>query len=333
MTLDLRPEQKAAALVVAIGPQAAAGLLQFLSEDEVEQLAGEVARIGHLTPEIVDGVFEEVYYEAEAHRLLMSGGIEYARELLLEWRGSKGAEIIDRLLADLNVIPFTFVRDIDPDQFVRIMRDEHPQTVALILAHQPASYAAKVLSGFDPPTQAEVAYRVANMGRTSPEVIQRVESALQSRLGSVTGSEIQVRGGVEDLAEVLNNTDRSTERSILERLAEVDPQLAETVRSLMFVFEDLVSLDDRTLQRLIQEIDTKQLAIALKGVKGELKDAILRNMSQRASEALVEELDLLGAIRRSDVETAQAGIVGILRRLEDSGAIVINRAGEGDLVE
>ena len=333
MTLDLRPEQKAAALVVAVGSRAASGLLQYLTEDEVEQLAGEVAKIGRLRPETIESVLEEVYQEAEAQRLLASGGIDYARELLSEWKGGRGAEIIDRLMADLNVIPFAFVRDIDPEQLIHLMKDEHPQTVALILAHQPAAYAARVLAGFEPLMQAEVAFRVATMGRTSPDVIERVEQALQGRLGTVTSAEIAVRGGVGDLAEVLNNTDRSTERSILERLAASDPELAEAVRALMFVFEDIVTLDDRAIQRVIQEVDGNELALALKGVSDDVQQTILRNMSQRASETLLEELELLGAVRRSDVESAQGRIVAIVRRLEDAGEIVIARAGESDLIE
>ncbi len=333
MSVDLRPEQKAAALVVAVGSRNAASLLQFLTEDEVEQLAGEVARIGRLKPEIVEGVLEEVYRETEAQRLLVAGGIDYARELLSEWRGGHGGEIIERLMADLTVSPFQFIKDIDPEQLVLIMKDEHPQTVALILAHQPPSFAARVLGGFEPEMQAEVAFRMANMGRTSPDVIQRVEQALQSRLGTVSSAEIDVKGGVGDLAEVLNNTDRTTERSILRRLADVDAGLAEAVRALMFVFEDIATLDDRSIQKLIQEIDSKDLALAMKGVSGELQDTILRNMSQRASETLLEEIELLGAVKRSDVEGAQAAIVAIVRRLEDAGEIIISRAGESDLIE
>lgn len=331
--MDLKPEQKAAALVVAVGSSAAANLLQYLSEEEVEALATEVAKIGRLRPETVTGVLEEVYQEAEAQRLLASGGIEYARELLTEWKGSRGAEIIERLMADLDVVPFNFVRDIDPEQLVHIMKEEHPQTVALILAYQPAAYAAAVLRGFEPDMQAEVALRIATMGRTSPDVIERVESALRGRLGNVSSAEVTMRGGVEDLADVLNNTDRTTERAILDRLSRMDSAVADEVRALMFVFEDLTVLDDKAIQRVIQEVDTKDLAFAMKGVAKEAHEAIIRNMSQRASETLVEELELLGAVRRSDVETAQGRIVAIIRRLEEAGEIVIARAGESELIE
>ncbi len=331
--MDLKPEQKAAALVVAVGSQAAASLLQFLSEEEVEALASEVAKIGRLRPETIDSVLDEVATEAAAQRLLAAGGIEYARELLTEWKGSRGAEIIDRLMANLHVTPFSFVRDIDSEQLVHILKDEHPQTVALILAHQPASYSAKVLAGFEAARQADVAFRVGTMGRTSPDVISRVEEALRSKLGNVSSAEISVRGGVEDLADVLNNTDRTTEKSILERLGQIDPELTEKVRALMFVFEDLVTLDDRSIQRVLQEVESKELALAMKGVPAQVNEAILRNMSQRAAETLTEELELLGAVRRADVEGAQSRIVAGVRRLEEAGEIVITRAGESDLIE
>jgi len=330
---DLKPEQKAAALVVAVGSRAASGLLQFLSEEEVEALAAEVAKIGRLRPETIDGVMADVLREADAQRHLASGGIDYARELLSEWKGTRGAEIIDRLVADLNVVPFNFIRDIDPEQLVHILKDEHPQTVALILAHQPAGYAARVLGGFDSEFQADIALRVGTMGRTSPDVVKRVESALRERLGTVSQAEVKIRGGVQDLAEVLNNTDRSTEKAILDRLARIDPDLAEEVRALMFVFEDIATLEDKYIQKVIQEVDGKELAMAMKGVSGEVQESITRNMSQRAAESLAEELELLGAVRRSDVETAQSRVVAIVRRLEDAGEIVIARAGESDLIE
>ena len=331
--IELRSEQKAAALVVAVGSKLASGLLQFLSEEEVEQLAAEVAKIGRLRPETIDGVMQEVYSEAAAQQFLAAGGIDYAKELLTDWKGSRGAEIIDRLMADITVSPFGFLRDIDAEALVHILKDEHPQTVALILAHQPASHAATVLQGLDPEIQAEVALRVATMGRTSPRVIQQVETALQSRLGTVSSAEVTTRGGIEDLAEVLNNTDRSTEKSILASLHRFDAGLAEEVRALMFVFEDITTLDDRSVQEVLKHVETKDLALAMKGVGEDVRGLILRNMSQRASEALLEEIELLGPARRSDVEAAQSAVVKVIRMLEDSGAIVISRSGESELIE
>lgn len=332
-SVELRSEQKAAALVVAVGSKLASNLLQFLSEDEVEALAAEVAKIGRLRPETLESVLQEVYHEAATQQLLASGGIDYARELLTEWKGSRAGEIIERLLADLHVTPFNFVRDIDPEQLVHILKDEHPQTVALILAHQPASYAASVLRGLDSEMQSEVALRVGTMGRTSPEVIKQVELALEGRLGSVSSAEVTVRGGVEDLAEVLNNSDRTTEKAILESLHRFDAALADQVRALMFIFDDITTLDDRSVQEVLKHVDGKDLAVAMKGVADQVRDVILRNMSQRASETLLEEIELLGPTRRSDIDAAQTSVVAVVRRLEDAGDIVITRAGEGDLVE
>ena len=333
MTVDLRPEQKAAALVVAVGSGLASNVLQYLSEDEVEALAVEVSRIGRLQPETVETVLQEVYQETAAQRLLAAGGIDYARELLTAWESNRGAEIIDRLMADLNVTPFNFVRNIEADQLVHIIKEEHPQTIALILAYQNPAFAAEVLRGLEPDLQAEVALRMGTMGRTSPEVIKRVEDALHSRLGTVSSAEVTVRGGVEDLAAVLNNTDRTTERAILERLSGQDAQLAEDVRALMFVFEDVASLDDRSIQQVLKHVETRDLAYAMKGVSEDVRDAILRNMSERASETLLEESELLGAVRRTDVEAAQSQIVAVVRRLEESGEIIVGRGGEGDLIE
>ena len=332
-TVEMRPEQKAAALVVAIGSKQASHLLQFLSEEEVETLATEVARLGRVRPEVIADVLEEVYEEAATQHLLAAGGVDYARKLLTEWKGSQGAEIIDRLLADLNVTPFAFVRDIEPESLVNILKEEHPQTVALILAHQPAAYAAAVLRDFEPEMQNEVALRIATMGRTSPEVIQKVEQALHERLGTVSSAEVTVRGGVEDLAEVLNNTDRETERAILDRLTTFDPDLAEKVRALMFVFEDVVQLDDRSIQAVLKGVDGKNLALAMKGVSSEVQEAVLRNMSQRAKDTLLEEIDLLGPVRRRDVEAAQTTVVAEVRRLDEAGEIIVSRGGESDLVE
>lgn len=330
---DLKSAEKAAALVVALGPTAASQVMGYLTEDEVERLAEEVARIGILDQTVLDDVVSEAYTEAQSRRGTPMGGIEYARSLLNEWQGAKGAEILDRLMADLTVAPFGFVRDIDPDQLVHILQDEHPQTVALIMAYQPPNHTARVLAGFDPEMQVDVALRLGSMGRTSPTVIAKVEDALRGRLGTVHSSEVTVRGGVADLAEVLNNSDRATEKGILEKLSERDPELAEEVRALMFVFEDIEHLDPKTIQRVLQELETRDLALAMKGVSKSVADLISSNMSSRASQALAEEIELLGAVRRADVEKAQNVVVAAIRRLEEAGEIVIARAGESDLIE
>ena len=330
---DLNAPEKVAALVVALGPAAASEVMGFMSETEVEKLAEKVARIGVLEQSTLDDVMEEAKQQTEVRRGTAAGGIDYARSLLSQWQGAKGAEIMERLMSDLTVAPFSFVRDVDPDQLVHILKDELPQMVALIMAHQPPGHTAQVLAGFDRAMQAEVALRIGSMGRTSPEVISKVEDALRGRFGTVHSSEVTVRGGVADLAEVLNNSDRTTERGILEQLAQRDPALAEEVRALMFVFEDIEGLDAKTIQRVLQELETRDLALAMKGVGKGVTELITTNMSSRAAQALEEEIELLGAVRRSDVEKAQNVVVAVIRRLEEADEIVIARAGESDLIE
>ena len=314
----MKPEEKAAALVVAVGSKAASGMLEFLNEDEVERLAGEVAKIGRLQPEIINAVFSEVYEEATAQQLLAAGGIDYAREMLVDWKGERGHEIIERLVTDLEATPFGFVRKCDPEKLSAVLAEEHPQTVALVLAHQPAPYAATVLGFFDEDEQAEIALRVGTMGKASPDVVRAIESHLQSQVRPEPQADLAIRGGIEELANVLNNSDKATERAILERLNDIDSALAEEVRALMFVFEDIITLDDRGIQRVLQDVNTH---------------AIVRNMSQRAAESLNEEIELLGPSRRTDVEAARRKVVAAIRLLEESGEIVISRGGESELIE
>ncbi len=329
----MRPEEKAAALVVAVGSKAASGMLEYLNDDEVERLATEVAKIGRLHPETVDAVFTEVYEEATAQQLLAAGGIDYAREMLVDWRGERGHEIVERLISDLEATPFGFVRKSNPEKLSKILAEEHPQTVALVLAHQPASFAATVLGFFDDEIQAEIALRVGTMGKTSPDVIRSIESYLQSQVGPEPRTELAVRGGIEELAEVLNNSNKETEKAILERLAAIDSDLAEEVQALMFVFADIITLDDRAIQRVLQDVNTQELALAMKGIGSEVSDAIVRNMSSRAAESLKEEIELLGPSRRSDVEAARRKVVAAVRLLEETGEIVISRGGESELIE
>ena len=329
----MRPEEKAAALVVAVGSKAASGMLEYLNDDEVERLATEVAKIGRLHPETVDAVFTEVYEEATAQQLLAAGGIDYAREMLVDWRGERGHEIVERLISDLEATPFGFVRKSNPEKLSKLLAEEHPQTVALVLAHQPAAFAATVLGFFDDEVQAEIALRVGTMGKTSPDVIRAIENYLQSQVGPEPRTELAVRGGIEELAEVLNNSNKETEKAILERLSTIDSDLAEEVQALMFVFEDIITLDDRAIQRVLQDVNTQELALAMKGIGSEVSDAIVRNMSSRAAESLKEEIELLGPSRRSDVEAARRKVVAAVRLLEEAGEIVISRGGESELIE
>ena len=329
-----RPRQKAATVLVAMGPLAASSVLAHLTEEEVEILALEISRMGPIPGNVQGEILEEFYEDALANRYVNEGGVEYAKELLANWKGAKGEAIITRLMQAVQVSPFHFLSQIEPDQLLQFLQDEHPQTVALIIGHLPHSYGAKVLVGLPEHKQAEVAMRVATMDRTSPEVIKKVEDALRLRLGNITTAELtQQKNGVKELAEMLNQADRATERAILEQLAESDPELSESVRALMFVFEDIVTLDDRDVQEVLRNVETKSLALAMKGTPQAVRDKILSNLSERAALTLVEEMELMGAVKLTDVETAQSQIIVEIRRLDEEGKIILRRSAEGGMVD
>jgi flagellar motor switch protein FliG len=330
----LSKSQKAAAVLLSVGPDVASSVLQYLPEHEVEKVALEIATLGDVAPTDMEGVLQEFKQEAIAHAHLISGGERQARDLLRQWCGDEADEIVDRLLATVRTTPFHFLRLHEPHEVCQHLRDEHPQTIALVLAHLPTKFAAQILAGFDAEVQGEIALRVATMDRTSPEVVERVEAALHHRFGpSARRNARTEQGGVRELASMLNNADRATERAILSSLEAVTPELAEEVRALMFVFEDIVTLDDRTLQEVLRQVDPKRLALAMKGVRQDVNGVILRNLSERAREALVEEIELLGPSRIRDVEAAQSEVVRLIRRLEEAGTVIINRGGDGELVE
>lgn len=329
----LTRSQKAAAVLLSVGSDVASLVMRHLSEAEVEQLALEVATLGDVGADVMTDVLEEFRTEAQAHAHLVTGGEQHARDLLRRLHGTKADEIIDRLLASVQTAPFHFLRMHDAAEVVQQLRDEHPQTLALILAHLPSKFGAQILAGLDPEVQADVARRVATLERTSPEVVSRVEAALEERFGSFTQGAHDSRGGVKELAALLNQSDRGTERAILGELESSDPDLAEEVRSLMFVFEDIVTLDDRAVQELLRQVDMRQLAHALKGVRADVRETVERNLSQRAQETLAEEIEVLGPVRVAEVEQAQTEIVRHIRRLEEEGTIVISRGNDGEFVE
>lgn len=325
--------QKAAAVLLAVGSDAASKVMRHMSEGEVEQLALEVATLGNINADLMTGVLEEFRAEALAHAHLVSGGEQQARDLLRRLRGSEGDEIVDRLLASVQTAPFHFLRMHEPAEVVQHLRDEHPQTLALILAHLPTKFAAAVLAGLEPEVQADVARRVATLERTAPEVVTRVEAALEERFGGYAQRRRDSRGGVKELAALLNHSDRTTERAILGDLEQTDPVLAEEVRALMFVFEDIVTLDDRAVQELLRQVDMRQLALALKGVRADVREVVERNLSERARETLAEEVEVLGPVRVVEVEEAQTEIVRRVRQLEEEGTIIISRGNDGEFVE
>jgi flagellar motor switch protein FliG len=328
----LTGKQKAAALLIALGPELSAQVLKHLKEDDMERLTLEVVSMEKMSEELKDEVLEECYTTALARNFITSGGVEYARDMLTQAVGrQKAEEIIARMATIRRPHPFDFIKETDPAQLVSFIQNEHPQTIALILSHLPANQAASILSSLSAEQQADVAIRIAVMDRTPPEVVASVEDVLKKKLSTVLSQDYTSVGGTEFLVKVLSNVDRGTEKGILETLEEVSPELAEEVRKLMFVFEDIISLDDRSLQRVLREVDSKDLSVALKGSSEQLKNHIFKNLSSRAAEMLRDEIAVSGPVKLRTVEEAQQRIVNIIRRLEDAEEIVVSR-GEEDVV-
>jgi flagellar motor switch protein FliG len=323
--------QKAAILLVQLGRERSALVLKSLRESEVEEILGEIARLKGVENDVVDSVMEEFQELAAARRYYGKGGMDFAREVLEASMGAdKAAELLKRMEASLVEMPFEFLRRADARQVLSFLQDEHPQTVALVLAHMRADQAAVVLSGMPDDLQADVAHRVAVMENTSPEVIRQVEGILERKLSSVLQSnDFSAAGGLQPLIDIINHSDRATERLILEGLERRDPALAEEVRAQMFMFEDILTLDDRSVQLVLRQVDSKELATALKGVAAEVKQKIMSNISERAAQNLADEIDMLGPVRIATVEEAQAVVISTIRSLEESGQIVLSR-GEGD---
>lgn len=324
--------QKAAVLLAQIEPIAAAKMLRHLEESEVVALAEEVARLPLLQAEAVRAVVEEFQLHGQVLVEVKQGGSEAAHRLLVERLGPSAAEeVMARLTAAGAPRPFDFVRGVEPTVLTGYLTDEHPQTVALVLAHLHADLAARVLGQFEPEVRADVAGRIAGMGRLAPEVVAAVAGVLERKLAVLLGAESTESGGVPALVKILNSSDRSAEKQILSELEERDPALAEEVRSQLFVFDDVVRLDDRALQMSLRSIATKDLALALKGASEEIRQAFLRNLSERARGDVVDELELLGPTRLSKVEAAQAEIMRRIRELDASGEIVLIR-GDHELL-
>jgi flagellar motor switch protein FliG len=326
--------RKAAVFLAQMTKEEAGILLAKLRPREVESLTRELMRLNTVEPEDVDGVLNEFHQMMTAQRFVGRGGVDFAREILAAGLGEDKADgILSRLNVVYTEVPFASLRNADVRQLVTFLKDEHPQVIALVLAHLTAAQSAEVLSGFAPELQAEVAHRIAMMDRTSPEMVRLVEEELQRRMGSLLAhQDMTTVGGVETLVEIINRSPRPTERSILEWLDNTDPELAEQVRSQMFVFEDLVTIDDRSLQLVLREVEANDLATALKGVRPDVRDKVVRNLSERAAENLAEEIDLLGPVRTRTVEEAQAKVVGVIRTMEEQGVLTLTRGGEDDFV-
>jgi flagellar motor switch protein FliG len=328
----LKGAQKAAVLVLALGEEKAGKLFGHLSESEIESLSLEIAKARKVSREAVDGVVHEAVETVLAESYISEGGVDYARAVLERSLGPERAQdIISRLSATIERRPFEFLRKTPPEQIYVFLRSEAPQTIALVVANLHTNLAAQVLSQLPPEEQAEVASRIATMNETRPEVVQRVETVMRQKLSNVLSQEYAAAGGVAALANILNHADRPTERNVLDQLAEANAELAEEIRLLLFTFEDVVKLDDRSIQMVLKDVDQKDLAVALRGVGEDARQRIFTNMSERGADLLREEIEFQPPQRRRIVEEAQGRIVGVVRRLEEAGAVTIARgSADGD---
>jgi flagellar motor switch protein FliG len=328
----LNGRKKAAMLLVALGPDRASEVFKHLHYEEIETLSLEMAKMQHIEPTATTKIMEELAATVTAYDSIAAGGVEYAREVLEKAIGTeRAAEIIGRLSSVIEMRPFEFLRRTAPEQIVAFMRNEAPQTTALVVANLHTTLAAQVLANLPEEEQAEIALRIAKMGETSPDVVKQVEDVMRAKLATIVQNEYTTTGGVKSLAEILNHTDRPTERNVLDSLTETDEELAAEVRRLLFVFEDIVKLDDRSIQLVLREADQKDLALALRGVSDEVKTRVLNNMSERGAQMLLEEMEYQPPQRKRVVEEAQGRIVAIVRRLEEAGAVVLSRS-EADVM-
>ena len=330
---SLSGRQKAAIFLVALGSDVSSDVMKHLREDEVETLTFEIARIDSIDADFKDQVLEEFQALMQAQNFITTGGIDYARELLEKSLGSqKAIDIINRLTSSLQVRPFDFIRRTDPAHLLNFVQQEYPQTIALILAYLDPQKAGTILQNLPQEIQPEVAKRLATMDRTSPDVLREVERVLEKKLSTLSSEDYTAAGGVDAIVAILNSVDRGTEKRIMESLEIDEPELAEDIRKKMFVFEDILLLDDRAIQRVLRDVDNSTVGVALKGANEEVQNVIFKNMSQRLAAMIREDMDFMGPVRMKDVEEAQQQIVGVIRKLEDAGEIVIARGGGDDLV-
>ncbi|MCI1857887.1 MAG: flagellar motor switch protein FliG [Sporolactobacillus sp.] len=327
----LTGQQKAAILMIALGTEVSANVYKHLTEQEIEDLTLEISNARKVDSEMKKQVIDEFFQTAKAQEYISQGGIGYAKQILDKALGSEQAnEIIQRLTSTLQVRPFDFMRKSDPQQILNFLQNEHPQTIALVLSYLEPNQAATVLSGLPVDSQADIAKRIATMDRTSPEIIAQVEKILEKKISSSSiNQDYTQTGGIASAVNVLNGVDRSTEKNIIEQLKKKDPDLAEEIKKRMFVFEDIVVLDDRAIQKVLRESDNEDLVLAMKTASDEVKEVLFRNMSERMAASFKEELQYMGPVRLHDVEEAQTRIVNTIRKLEDAGEIVIAR-GKGD---
>ena len=325
--------QKAAILLIALGPERSADVFRHLKEDEIEELTLEIANTRSVSPQVKEDILNEFYQVCLAQQYIAEGGINYAKEVLEKSFGADRAmDVIGKLTASLQVKPFEFIRKTDASQLLNFIQDEHPQTIAMILSYLTAAQASMVLGALPPEKQADVAKRIAMMDRTSPDVIKEVERVLERKLASLVNQDYTIVGGVDAIVNILNTVDRSTEKHIMESLEIEEPELADEIRKKMFVFEDILLLDDRAIQRVLRDVDNSDLGVALKAANEEVQNVIFKNLSKRLAAMIKEDMEFMGPVRMKDVEEAQQKIVSVIRKLEDAGEIVISRGGGDEIV-
>ncbi|MDF2607374.1 MAG: flagellar motor switch protein FliG, partial [Bacillales bacterium] len=330
---ELSGKQKAAILLISLGPDVSAQIYKHLSEDEIEKLTLEISSVKKVDSRAKEDILEEFHQIALAQDYITQGGIGYAKTILEKALGSEqAAAIINRLTSALQVRPFDFARKADPAQILNFIQGEHPQTIALILSYLEPAQAGQILSELPQEMQADVARRIAIMDSTSPDIINEVEQVLERKLSATVTQDYTQTGGIESVVEVLNGVDRSTERTILEALEIQDPELAEEIKKRMFVFEDIVTLDSRAIQRVIRDVENADLMLSLKVSSEEVREIVFKNMSSRMAETFREEMEFMGPVRLRDVEEAQSRIVAVIRKLEEAGEIVIARGGGDDII-
>ncbi len=326
-------KEKVAILLIALGPQKSAEIFKHLNEEEIEELTLQIANMRMVSPEEKKMVIEEFYQLCLAQEYISEGGINYAKEVLERALGSdKAMDIISKLTSSLHVRPFEFIRKADPNQLLNYIQNEHPQTIALILSYLSPSQAAQILSSLPIEKQSDVTRRIAIMDRTSPDVIREIEAILESKFSNILTQDYTSTGGIQAVVDILNSVDRGTEKHIMEELDAKDAELSEEIRRRMFVFEDIIILDNRSIQRIIREIDNSQWAIALKGASEEVKEVVFSNMSKRLAEMIKEDIEFMGPVRIRDIEDAQQNIVNVIRKLDEDGEIITPRGGDEIIV-
>jgi len=331
--IGLSGKEKAAILLVSLGMEKASAIYKHLKEDEIEQLTMEIANLRKIEPDVKNKVMEEFYQVCLAQNYISEGGITYAKEVLERALGTqKALDMINKLTSSLQVRPFEFVRKSDPTQVLNFIQNEHPQTIALVMAYLKPQQAAAILSMLPADKQTDVASRIAFMRGTSPDIVKEVERVLEKKLSSLAISDFTSTGGVQSLVDILLAVDRSTEKHIMETLELKDSELTEEIRKRMFVFEDIITLDNRSIQRVLRDVDNSVLVLALKGVSEDVSRALYANMSKRMQEMVREDMEFMGPVRLRDVEEAQQKIVNIVRKLEEAGEIVISRGGGDEII-